>query len=75
MELFSFTKTEVNPDCVRSACAGYQIQIELICRFTKYRDQALISISTIQEFPVQRRKLIQGKISRKPFQNSLNIST
>ena len=72
MELFSSTKTEMNPDCVRSACAGYQIQIELICRFTKYRDQALIS--TIQEFPVQRRKLIQGKISRKPFQNSLNIS-
>ena len=32
---------------------GYRIKIELICRLTKDRDQALISISTIQKFPAQ----------------------
>ena len=30
--------------------AGYRIKIKLICRLTKYRDQALILISTIQKF-------------------------
>ena len=29
---------------------GYQIKIKLICRFTKIGNQALISISTLQEF-------------------------
>ena len=33
--------------------AGYRIQIILICRLTKDRDQALISISTIQKLRVQ----------------------
>ena len=31
--------------------AEYRIKIKLICRLTKDPDQALISTSTIQEFP------------------------
>jgi len=48
--LIGWTQNSLASDWI-SDCrfAGYQIKIKIICRLTKDRDQALISISTIQE--------------------------
>ena len=48
--IFLWSKLPSTPDWVRLYYAGYQIKLKLICRLIKDRDQALISIFTIQEF-------------------------